>query len=350
MMDLLNSVEFARPGFIWTLPLTLLISLLVFWFRPNMLSSISGALQNLSQPSFRHPAMAWFRQYAVQQQTRARRMNFIWRSLGWCMLFTLIHLSLAQPYRLGERLPDPPSHRDIVFVIDTSVSMVLEDYLVDNRRTSRMAMLQSVMQHFIDQLQGNRIGLVVYSEEVYSLVPLTTDYPLLKQQFNRMLPAVLTGRTSNPGKALLYALEQHQTETAQQRPTVVLISDVNRPDREIDPRIAAARLQQHGFTVHTVAIGAGSYAARDSQGASLVYHPTNYPLLKQIAEQGKGRFFSANDQNNIQQALLTIQQSEKRQIDTEPQYIKLMLYQWPLLLALVLLSLAQLFQLARGRA
>lgn len=347
MNEFLNSIEFARPVFLWSLPISLTVIWLLFWRRPGWLANSGSPVMNLSQQGFRHPAIQWFKQYTAQQQSQSNRSNFIKRSLGWSLLFCLLHLSLAQPYRLGARLPDPPQHRDIVFVIDTSVSMVLEDYLVKGQRTSRMAMLQSVMQHFINQLQGNRIGLVVYSEQVYTLVPLTTDYALLKQQFNRVKPAVLTGRTSNPGKALLYTLEQHKDDTSSEQPTIILISDVNRPDREIDPRIAAASLQANGFRVHTVAIGAGSYAAENKQGTNLVYHPTNYPLLKQIAEQGKGRFFSANNSRNIQQALTTIQQAEKRQIETEPQYFKIMFYQWPLLLAIVLLSLAQVYQLLR---
>lgn len=349
MMEFINTIEFARPVFLWLLPISVLLMLMLFWFRPGMLTSSDTPLKQLAQQSYRHPAIAWFKQYATQQQSRSRGTRFVWRSLGWSVLLTLIHLSLAQPYRLGKRLPDPPQHRDIVFVIDTSVSMVLEDYLVGGKRSSRMAMLQTVMQHFIDQLQGNRIGLIVYSEQVYTLVPLTTDYALLKQQFNRVQPAVLTGRTSNPGKALLYTLQQYKNETSEEKPTIVLVTDVNRPDRDIDPRIAAASLKQHGFRLHTVAIGAGSYAAENKQGTSLIYHPTNFPLLKQVAESASGKFFSANDSHNIGKALLAIQQAEKRHIEVEPQYIKLSLYHWPLLLALLLFSLAQLTLLTRGR-
>ncbi|MDH5446604.1 MAG: VWA domain-containing protein [Gammaproteobacteria bacterium] len=349
MMDFINSIEFARPLFMILLPVSLGLLAIVFWYQPKQLLSTSTPLQQVSQQSYRHPALDWFQQRQSQQQSQNHQRQFIVRILGWGILLGLLHLSLAQPYRLGERLPDPPQHRDIVFVIDTSVSMVLEDYIVKGKRVSRMAMLQSVMQHFIDQLQGNRIGLIVYSEQVYTLVPLTTDYDLLKQQFNRMQPAVLTGRTSNPGKALLYTLAQYQKSDNETKPTIVLVTDVNRPDRNIDPRIAAAKLHKDGFRLHTVAIGAGSYAAENKQGSSLVYHPTNYPLLKQIAEQARGEFFTASNSQQISQALLTIQQSEKRQVETEPQYIRLGFYQWPLLLALILLSLSQLIQLTRGR-
>lgn len=352
MMELITSIEFAQPIWLWLLPISLTISLMALWFWSARIGNSIEALQNLSGQSWRHTAIDWLQHFETRQKDQRHSLIFVRRSLSYGVFLSLIHLALAQPYQLGQRLPDPPQHRDIVFVIDTSVSMVLEDYIVNGQRASRMTMLQGVIQHFIEQLQveqqqGNRIGLVVYAEQAYTLVPLTTDYALLKSQFNRVVPAVLTGRTSNPGKALLYTLNTYQDDTTDEKPTIVLISDVNRPDREIDPRVAAASLQQHGFRVHSIAIGAGSYAAEDTQGTHLVYHPTNYPLLEQIAKRGHGKFFSVNNIQSIKRALSTIQQTELHQVEVEPQYIKIMLYHWPLLLAVLLMSLAQLVHVIR---
>lgn len=351
-MAFLASIEFAQPFWLWLLPVTLAMTTLLFWFRPDAISNSTDALQNLSAQTWRHTAITWLQQFDARQKDKTHHVLFLKRSLSYAVFLSLIHIALAQPYQLGQRLPDPPQHRDIVFVIDTSVSMVLEDYIVNGQRSSRMVMLQGVIQHFIDQLQidktqGNRIGLVVYSEQAYTLAPLSTDYALLKTQFNRIVPAVLTGRTSNPGKALLYTLNTYKKDPAQDTPTIVLISDINRPDREIDPRVAAASLQQHGFRVHTIAIGAGSYAAENKQGTHLIYHPANYPLLEQIAQSGQGKFFSVNNTRSIKQALSTIQQTERREIKVEPQYIRIMLYYWPLLLAVLFITLIQLFQLIR---
>lgn len=347
MMEFVASIELAQPFWLWLLPVTLLATTLLLWFRPDAIGSSAGVLQNISEQSWRHTAIAWLQQFDAQQKSQSQYLLFFKRSLSYAVFLSLVHLALAQPYQLGQRLPDPPQHRDIVFVIDTSVSMVLEDYIVNGQRSSRLLMLKGVMQHFIEQLQGNRIGLIVYSEQAYTLAPLTTDYALLKTQLKRIAPAVLTGRTSNPGMALLYTLNAYTKDSAQDAPTIVMISDVNRPDREIDPRVAAANLQQHGFRVHTIAIGAGSYAAEDTQGTHLIYHPTNYALLKQIAQHGKGKFFSVNNTRSIKHALSTIQQTERREIKVEPQYIQIMLYYWPLLLAVMFVTLIQLYSLIR---
>jgi len=347
MMAWIHDIEFVYPLWLWLWPVSLLLVLLLLWFHAEALSHSLAPLQKLSGQTWRHTAMAWLQQFNSRQQVKTRKFVLMQRGLAYGIFLGLLHLALAQPYQQGQRLPDPPQHRNIVFVIDTSVSMVLEDYIVDGQRTSRMAMLQGVMQHFIHKLKGNRIALVIYSEQVYTLVPLTTDYALLQSQFNRIVPAVLTGRTSNPGKALLYTLNTWQHESADSKPTIVLISDVNRPDREIDPRVAAAALHQHGFRVHSIAIGAGSYAAEDHKGSHLVYHPTNYTLLQAIAKQGRGSFFSVDSIQSIQRALHTIQQTELRDTQVEPHYIRINLYHWPLLLSVLCITLLQLWQLIR---
>ena len=59
-----------------------------------------------------------------------------------------IAISLTEPVRIGERLPDPPQERDIVFIVDTSISMILRDYVLDGKRIDRMTLLKGVLDRF----------------------------------------------------------------------------------------------------------------------------------------------------------------------------------------------------------
>ena len=350
MSDLLSTIHFASPLWLWFTPLSLALLYLVLWRTPGQFKNITYFLQSFAHQTYRHPAIEVLRQFTHTQTASQQRHQSLQKFLGLGLCILLLHLSLAQPYRLGQKLPDPPQHRDIFFIIDTSVSMVLRDYLMNDERISRLTMLKSVMHHFIQQLQGNRIGLVIYSEQAYTLVPLTTDYALLQQQIRRVQPAVLTGRTSNPGKALLYTVQQiKQGSYSNDKPILVLITDTNRPSREIDPRVSASYVAQQGLKLHTIAIGAGSYAAEETGSNSLIYHPANFELLQQVATAGQGQFFSANSSQSLGQALQVIQQAEQRQIKTVPQYIKLNLYQWPLLTMLCWFTMLQLLSLMRWR-
>jgi Ca-activated chloride channel family protein len=268
--------------------------------------------------------------------------------MQYSVLLILLHVSLAQPFYFGTKLPIPPNERDIVFVVDTSVSMLLRDYLVEDRRTERMSMLKSVLQQFIRELHGSRLALVAFSEQPYTFVPLTQDYSVLQTQLQRLEPAVLTGRRSDVSLALLYCAEQF-SHTATEPPVLVLITDATRPNRAIDPRAAARYLADRHFHLHVVGIGAASYAAREQTQQGLIYHPINFRLLEEIAGAGNGQFFWAKDSAQLQQALRVIQNVEQRPVTIAAQYISLPLYPWPLALLVLWLCAWQILPLL-GRA
>jgi len=230
--------------------------------------------------------------------------------------------------------------------------MILRDYVINGQRIDRMTMLKGVLQQFVQALHGNRIGLIVFSEQVYSYVPFTNDYALLDYQIRRLQAAVLTGRTSDISHALLYSLrwlDANAANTNGAKPVLVLISDANRTARQIDPRAAAAYLAQRHVHVHTIAIGAGSYAGEDTDHQSLIYHPASFYLLESIAKAGNGQFFWAKDQASLQAALQAINATALREVKAPVQFVQHPLYMWPLALALVWLTLWQLLALWRRR-
>ena len=256
LVEFLAAIRFQHPGWLWAwLPVLLVVTLLL---RSQCLGSLARIPALPGAHAYRHPRLDVLRdlQGHVPDRERARGLARRWAAYAWLLL--CLHAALAQPYRLGQQLPTPPEYRDTLFVIDTSISMVLRDYLVAGERTDRMTLLKSVLTHFIGELTGNRIGLIVFSERPHTLVPLTEDYALLKSLVRRLEPAVLTGRTSDLGTALLYTLQQVQRMEASesaQKPVVVLVTDVNRTYRDTDPRAVAAYLHERGYRLHTVGIG-----------------------------------------------------------------------------------------------
>ncbi|MBI1424813.1 MAG: VWA domain-containing protein [Gammaproteobacteria bacterium] len=352
MTGLFAQIAFSSPAYLYAIPVCCIVLAAVLWRWPGSLSTPSAGLQRLTQRAYCHPEYAQLRalQHAAQTHNATRR--WLARFFAYAVFLSLILTALSQPYRIGKRLPVPEHHRDIVFIVDTSLNMILRDYVVAGQRIERLRMLKDVLQQFINALHGNRIGLVVFSEQPYYYVPLTSDYALLQYQLQRLEAAVLTGRTSDISRALLYSLQQVAPPTADDtgpRPVLVLITDANRTARHIDPRAAAAYIAQRHMHLHTIAIGAGSYAAEDKDHVSLIYHPASFYLLEQIAKAGQGKFFWARDEASLQQALRVINQSEERDVKAAPQFVRHPLYFWPLGLALLWLTLWQVFTLARGR-
>jgi Ca-activated chloride channel family protein len=350
MNALLDQVAFTYPLWLYVIPACLLVLAVFLWRWPQGLAPLSVFVTNMAHRVYRHTEARQL--HALQERgtgPAANRQRLL-RFVSYGVLLSLFCIALAQPYRLGKRLPEPQRHRDILFLVDTSLSMILRDYIVAGQRTDRMSMLKDVLRHFIEALHGNRIGLIVFSEQPYYYVPLTNDYALLQFQLQRLQAATLTGRSSDISRALLYSLRWTQdgadTKDAV-KPVLVLITDANRTARHIDPRAAAAFIAQHQLRVHTIAIGAGSYAGAEQGLPTLVYHPASFYLLENIAKAGHGEFFWAKDQDSLQQALHAINQSEMRKVTSEPEFIRHPLYHWPLLGALLWLSGWQLLVLLR---
>jgi len=108
------------------------------------------------EPVIRHPAAELIARLQAGAASPRARLGPLLRYLGYAILLLLLAAALAQPYRLGERLPEPSPYREVMFVLDTSVSMVLRDYVVKGERVDRMSMLKGVMHRFVDELQGSR--------------------------------------------------------------------------------------------------------------------------------------------------------------------------------------------------
>lgn len=347
--DSLAAIHWLHPAWLWAWPLSLL---LVAWLlRSRRLAALTQVPELHGVRAYRHTRLHTLRGIHGEQAQRRKGRGALWRWLHYALLLLCIHAALAQPYRLGEQLPTPPEYRDTLFLMDTSVSMVLRDYLVGDERVDRMTILKSALTHFIEQLQGNRIGMIVFSERPYTLVPLTADHDLLKSMVRRLKPAVLTGRTTDLGMALLYTLQQLQRAQADDpahRPVLVLLTDANRSDRHLDPRAIAAYLREQGYRLHTIGIGAPGQGGRETGSWGLEYQPANFELLRAIADQGGGRFYRAENAASLQSAIQAIQSAERRQVDVAPRHVTLSLHYWPLLAGLLwILALQSWAQAAR---
>lgn len=333
------------PGYVVVMPILLLLLLLV-GRRLGLRLRMPRAF-HLGRLVLRHP---WPGKLLGLAQ-REGQAGQAWRTMLLpSLVLLLVAASLAGPYSHGQRLPDPVPYREVVFIIDTSISMGLRDYRLGQERVDRMTMLKNVMDYFIQQLHGNRIGIITFSEAAYAYVPLSNDYALLTQQIQRLQAAQLTGRTSDVSQGLMYTYHYLQSEglaTEEHKPALVLLSDVQHASRDVAPQAVAAHLRQQGYTLHTIAIGAGERQAGEQLGMGLIYEPVNFPLLEAIAHAGGGQFFIANSSDSLKQAVLQIQESEQRSVAQAPRYRTLPLYHWPLLCLLGLIMTWQLWRVLR---
>lgn len=341
-----NLIHFSQP--LWIYVYIIIASAIVIL---NKLS-ITNLLHNfVIKYTYRHTYYTTIAKIIESNTPSTNRKYILPGKMYYLILIGLLFISAAGPFYTGEKLPDPPSNRDIMFLVDNEVNMVLKDYFIDNKRVDRLTMVKSVLLNFANKLSGNRIGIVTFSEEAHTLLPFTTDTNLIKAMIPR-IEATLTGRTSNPQKALLYTLNYlHNVNSNESKasPSIVLITDVLRPPRDIDPNIVAKYIKVKGYKLYVVAIGASSYKAEDIKNSTLIYHPASFERLKGIADSAGGKFYWAKNTGALSEVINDILKSKKSKVNLNPEYLEIPLFQWPLALALILVLLQYLVSLVHIR-
>jgi Ca-activated chloride channel family protein len=329
-----GSIELTHPEWLWLLALLFLATLI--WRAVGIRKQASSLAMGSANTRHRilHPLISLLPKNQLLHKT-----SFL-RIMVYGLAMTCIVISLAEPVRIGERLPDPPQQRDIVFIVDTSISMILRDYVVDGARIDRMTLLKGVLDRFVQQLPGERIGIIVFGDEAYTLVPLTRDQDLLRRMLSR-IQATMVGRFSNVGEAIALAVKQtRQQQQAQRHRVLVLLTDVDAATGSIRPDTAAELAFEAGLPLYTVAIGATTAAADEQRNTGLIYAPVDLALLKAISERTGAHSYQAGDAHALEQAINDISQHETNKREQAPRYYREPLYLWPLLAGIALLVLS----------
>jgi len=332
---IIEQITFNNINWLWMLAiLPLVYGLLAYFGKINNSSSLVDGLSG-ANTRVRHPL------YKLLSQDSGFKNNssYIKLVFYWLMLSLLI-ISLAEPIQIGEKLPDPPRQRDIIFIVDTSVSMVLKDYMLEGKRVDRMSVVRSTLKNFIEQLKGDKVSIIAFADKPHVLVPLTSDTHLLKSMLLRLRTGI-AGRSSSPGDAVALAIKQ--TEKLKNRHQImVLLTDAALPIGDITPMQAADFAAKAGIPLYTIAVGADNYKAEEQRITGLVYHPADRTLLKKMAELTGAKSYLAGNSQSLTDAVTEIEQQQFNQQRVTPRYIRNNLYHWPLLLALTLLTLFQL--------
>jgi Ca-activated chloride channel family protein len=335
----MNHLVFLHPAWLWLLPALLAVMLL--WRVLGKHCDTASLFATGSRQRFLHPLI-----HLLPAAATTRHAS-LWHTLLVGLVFVLLVLSLAEPVRLGTRLPDPPRERDIVFLVDASVSMNLRDYVLNGQRIDRMSLLKAVLDRFVQQLPGERMAIVVFGDSAYTLVPLTRDHELLRRQLAR-IETTVAGRFNAIGDAIALGVKQAEAQPKRRR-VLVLLTDADQPTGAIEPRAAAELARAAGLPLYTVAIGASGAEAAEQRNAGLIYQPVDTALLASLAQRTGARSYQAGDTHALQQAIADISRLESNVRKLPPRYVQQPLYHWPLLLALALVLLTPLLRLTGSR-
>jgi len=183
------------------------------------------------------------------------------RLLAWCWAAALMVLAVARP-QWGE-LPaeETVRTRDLVIALDVSDSMLCEDL-----RPSRLTRSIETLVRLLPQLEGNRMAVVVFAGEAYSLVPLTTDLSAVAV----FLEGVGPGMVALPGSNLQSAVDGSLKLLPPEGEGRVLLLFTDGENLQGDVTAATNALSEAGVGLLGVVAGTeggGPIPERDERGA-----------------------------------------------------------------------------------
>jgi len=246
---------------------------------------------------------------------RLRKTPALLRALA----IALFIVALARPQSVMEGTKTVSEGVDIVLVLDTSTSMLAEDFTIGRARINRYDVVKEVVKDFVKKRKDDRIAMVAFAGRAYTVCPLTTDYPWLNENLDRVKVGMIEDATAI-GSAVASAVSRLQTSKTKSKIIILLTDGVNNAGT-ISPIVAAEAAKAFKIKIYTVGVGSKGlvpYPLKDEFGRT-VYQ--NIPIeideevLKKIADVTGGKYYRATDTDSLRKIYDEINHLEKSNIE-----------------------------------
>ncbi len=260
--------------------------------------------------------------------------------IGWALLC----YSLTQP---REPLGQGESNReviDIALVVDVSRSMLAEDLL-----PNRLEATKRQIREFAKKRITDRIALIIFSEKVFTLLPLSTDPELLDKVISDINIGFL-GSGTNIGDGLGLGVARLMESETKNRVIVLLTDGVNNVGN-LTPLQSAEQAKENGIKVYTIGVGSAEDAkipmGKSVFGTQYQLIPggsIDYETLKKISDLTGGKFYPATDEEALEKVFSDIDKLERTEIKLNEQIIYKEHYYKYFISGFLLLLLAELLK------
>ncbi|MGV8960964.1 MAG: vWA domain-containing protein [Stenotrophomonas sp.] len=271
---------FAWPWLWLALPLPILMR----WWPTR-----AGATPALQVPY----ALQQLQAVAAARPASGSRLRWLLLWLAWICLCA----AAARPQQLGEAVQPPQQARQMMLAVDLSGSMSEPDMQLGGRVVDRLTAAKAVLADFLERREGDRIGLLVFGQRAYALTPLTADHASVREQLRDAVVG-LAGRETALGDAIALSVKRLRDQPQGQRVLILLTDGVNTAG-VLEPLKAAELAKAEGVRVYTIAFGGSHGLSLFGVQIAADEDPIDEPTLTRIAEDTGGRFFRAQDTQQL---------------------------------------------------
>ena len=294
---MLENIEFANPKLLWLL---LLVPLTTIWYI--LRHKKQEASVNFSD----------LKGMVKLPKTWKAYLRHLLFALKMAALALLI-VALARPQSSSTNSTSNIEGIDIVMAMDVSGSMLARDLKPD-----RLTAAKNVASDFVKGRPGDRMGLVIFSGETFTQVPLTTDHGVMLNMLAEMKNGLIDDGTAI-GDGLATAISRLKDSEAISK-VIILLTDGMNNAGSVDPYTAAEIAKLYGIRVYTIGVGTygtAPYPVQTMFGTQMqqIKVEIDEKLLTTIANSTGGKYFRANNNKKLDDIYQEIDKLERSKIE-----------------------------------
>jgi Ca-activated chloride channel family protein len=256
------------------------------------------------------PALPFLIGAASSRRARWRTILPVLRLLGLALLI----VALARPQMTSHVREIRLRSRNIMVALDISSSMKAGDFQPGNR----LEVARRVLADFIEQREGDLIGLVTFAGRTFLQAPLTPDTEVLGRTIERVDIGMLPDGTAI-GTAIAMSLNQLKDLPAKAS-VVVLITDGANNTGQPTPFAAAEAARSLGIRIHSIGLSSADTSAADR---NLIWRWGRTParltrwdeaVLTRISARTGGQYYRATDPEALRRIMEEIDPLERQDV------------------------------------
>ena len=294
---MLENIEFANPKLLWLL---LLVPALIVWYILR---------HKKQEASLNFSDMKGMVKLPKTWKAYLRHLLFALKMAALALLI----VALARPQSSSTNSTSNIEGIDIVMAMDVSGSMLARDLKPD-----RLTAAKNVASDFVKGRPGDRMGLVIFSGESFTQVPLTTDHGVMLNMLAEMKNGLIDDGTAI-GDGLATAISRLKDSEAVSK-VVILLTDGMNNAGSVDPYTAAEIAKLYGIRVYTIGVGSygtAPYPVQTPFGTQMQQMKVEIDekLLSNMAAMTGGKYFRATSNQKLDEIYGEIDKLERSKIE-----------------------------------
>ncbi len=236
-------------------------------------------------------------------------------------LFFII-IALCRPWGGVHATKSEKEGIEVVIAVDVSNSM-LASSTSDNSGTSRMRAAKLVLEKMINRLDNDRVGLIVYANDAYTLIPVTSDYVSAKMFLNSIDPTQYENQGTNIAAAIDRAVSSFSADKNIGK-SIVLITDAEELEDLKGAEDAAKQAAKNHIQLNVVGVGSPTPVYIPTAAGPMINPETGAPvetaldenLAAKIAGAGDGIYVNASNPDALNELEKQMDSVKKTALET----------------------------------